>query len=446
MSHTMMPAMKASAFSKTEYLKSYDEGASSERNVVVLPTQAFAGQSSGGSQLPSKLTLQYNAPSGRAFVDLSKSLIRMRMQFASDNAFTVSLNSAVAAENNAIARFGALNMFEKATLRVANREIENVSDVPQAGSLLYQATKTDAWFSTAGSLVWAQQIDDDRSVAQDGVAAPRVYDVWFKPPISLFHESKLIRSGGAVFEVTLDRRSDWAQTMMVNLETPKVASVADADFFVKVLDAQWDVVELYPEEDVPMQMMDVADASQLRIIRANLDAATTITREVVIPPAAFKFLGGYQTSTQATDGTSQLADFVPLDASTFRVEWSGQQIPSTPYDLDFTGGPVSRPFLDFLKAVGMLDGPMAGAGASVDQETWSSTSTIYGFPLIARKGGKSTNLRVRATFNAAAGAGDQLIIGIASPLRVFLSYDDSGRMTSVDVAESEADATDILSG
>jgi hypothetical protein len=447
MSHTMMPATKASAFSPTESLKDFDEGASSERTVVLNPTQAFAGQSSGGTVLPNKLVFQYNSPAGRAFVDLSKSMIRIRMQFASDAAFTTQLDSDTAEQNNGVARFGAANMFEKATLRIANREIENCTDHPQATSLLYQATKTRSWLETAGSLIWAQPVDSDRDVtdAVSGSATgPVVYDVWFRPAISLFHESKLIRSGGAIFEIALDRRADWGQGMMVNLESPKVATTEGSDFFVKVLSAEWHIDELYPEEDVPVQSDDVVDASQLRIVRANLDAASTITREVVIQPAAFKFLAGYQDANQASDGTNQLADFIPKDANTFRVEWSGQQLPSTPYDLNFTNGPVSRAYMDFLKATGQLNGPMAGAGASVDADDWKSTSTIYGFPLVARRGAKSTNLRVRATFNSAAGAGDQLIMGVASPLRVFLSYDESGRMTSVDVAESESDVVSII--
>lgn len=454
MSHTMLPATKASAFSPTESLKDFDEGASSERTDVIGPTQAFVGQSSGGAALPNKLVFQYRSPAGRAFVDLSKSMIRIRMQFAADVEFNTQLDADTPAQNNGVARFGAANLFEKATLRIANREIENCTDHPQATSLLYQATKTKSWLETAGSLVWAQPVDDDRDVtnAVAGAATdPVVYDLWFKPAISLFHESKLIRTGGAIFEIAFDRRADWAQGMMVNLTVDadgnpaKVATVADTNFFVKVLSAEWHIDELYPEEDVPMQSDDVVDASQLRIVRANLDAARTITREVVIPPAAFKFLAGYQDANQASNGTNQLADFIPKDASTFRVGWSGQQLPSTPYDLNFTDGPVSRAYMDFLKATGQLNGPMAGAGASVDADDWKSTSTIYGFPLVARRGAKSTNLRVHATFNSNASGGDQLIIGIASPLRVFLSYDESGRMESVDVAESDADVVSITS-
>jgi len=460
--------MRKTAFAPTEELKVLDEGASSDRTIVLSPTQAFAGQSSGGTVLPNRLVFQYNSPAERAFVDLSKSLVRLRMQFASNAGITTQLDaeSGDGKQNNAVSRFGAANMFERCTLRIANREIENCLDHPQATSMMYQATKTRSWLETAGSLIWAQPADEDRAVTDnqaptDSNGSPVVYDLWFKPAVSLFHESKLIRSGGAIFELSFDRRADWAQGMMVNLGLPdadglpvpgadKIVSEVDTDFFVKVLSAEWHINELYPEEGEPMAEFDVVDASQLSIIRANLDAAGTITKEVVIPPAAFKFLGGYQDEDAASDGTSQLADFVPKNAQTFRVEWSGQQLPSTPYDLDFKNGPVSRAYMDFLKAIGQFNGPMAGAGASIDQAEWTDRSTIYGFPLVSRSGAKSTNLRVRATFDTtgddAPTAGDQLIIGIASPLRVFLSYDASGRMTSVDVAESEADEADITMG
>lgn len=478
----MRPVTRKTAFSQTDELIDYDESASAQRRIVLLPSQAFTGATAGATTglgtLPNRATFQYASPSGRTFTDLSKSYLRVLVRVTRDSGALLPLRTDTGAdafgENNAFARFGAANMFSKATLRIASREIESNTDHAQSTAMLMFATKSRQWMNTTGTMFQAGS-DPASRVATS--ATVDTFELFFRPAIGMFWHSKLVRTGGATFELTLDRRSDFDQVLLVNqggtttLNTPVTPAVAGGaiaggvavaptaslaapggvantnQFFVHVDGMEWHVLEIEPEADVPVSLEDIVDASSLRILRANLPNSSIQTAQIVVPPAAFKVLAGYQTDTQGSDATDELSNFEQFDVNTFRVDWGGRLMPDNPYDLTFVAGAgltknAVRAYTDFLQAVGQLEGPLALAGASLDYNEWAEDTVLYGFPLVAAKGAKSTNVTIRATFGVAQEG--QLLVGIASPNRVFLTYREDGVLSSVNTAESEADVFDIL--
>lgn len=452
------PIVKNSAFAPAMGLKNHDEAIAEDGFVLVYPETAFTGTS---TTPPTQTTvrLQYKAPAGRYYVDLSKSLVRVRMRFAANAGFTAVLNPATAAQNIAVARFGAANLFSQASLKVGGKQIENQTNHAEATSMLYNTLASDSSFNTNLTLVWAQQADSDRSVTTtagylDSLGAPQVqtWDLWFRPALAAFWTNKLVRTGGSTFELTLQLDAAWAKKIIVAQEAysvstaallPKanpisgrVASVVGTNYFCDIQSLAWKVYQVLPKDSVPVADQDVLDMSMLTVIPSDLAVSTVSNNQFVIPPDSYKMLVGYQEADVGADGTVPIYEFQNSGLTDIRVNWSGKTLPASPYDgLDFITGPVSEPYADFMRATNQLD---KAEGGAMSERYWRSRCTMYAFALAAAEGGKSTNLRLTSTFAVASTAGARVLCGFVSPLRVFFAYDASGRMVSISVSEENA--------
>ena len=431
--------MAPSAFKATEVLRNLDEGAREDRINVLSPAAPFNGSTAGVSgTLPARLKLQYNAPGGRTFVNFGQSSVRVKVAFYADAALTTGINSGVAAEDLALARYGAANMFSRAEFRISNVGVEQVEDHQQATSILYNTTKSTDWLDTVGALYDAQHADSERSVADATGTAHLVRDLWFKPALGIFHTDKDIRCGNVTYELDLTVDPQWDQKLVVSARTPRGVSVPGTNYWVKVLSAEWHVNELEPKVDIPLAVQDVIDVSRLSVFRQPLNASTSSAHQFVIPPAAFKSFVCFQ---QAAAGTSTYAagEFTNEDVRDIRIRWGGRSIPDVSYNMEWGAVTPKRPYFDFLRALDLLEPKPRAAGAAMDIQEWKNTSCLFATALVAGEGSKSTSMRLELEFNTPSVPTAGVFLAIASPLRVFLSYDESGKLTSGEPAHSDED-------